>query len=177
MEIKQKKIKDVFVAYPEIYRDERGEFSRQFCIKEMGENMIKNEIMQTNISVNPRRGTLRGMHCQKGKYAEDKVITCITGSVMVALIDIRTDSPTYLEYEKTTLDSKEKASLYVPAGCATGWITKEDNTILSYLMMNMYRPGEEFGIRYNDPNFNIDWETEIAVISKKDMSYPDFSAV
>ena len=67
--------------------------------------------------------------------------------------------------------------MYVPAGCATGWITKEDNTILSYLMMNMYKPGEEFGIRYNDPKFNIDWETEIAVISEKDMSYPDFSAV
>ena len=167
-------IKDTFLIKPKLFEDNRGSFRRSFCSNEFQENGIVINISQGNISENPNLGTLRGFHYQLAPFQEDKVITCLTGSIFDVIIDLREDSPTYLKKAIIEIDSNNKNSLFIPKGCANAWLTTKENTIIHYYMSEIYKPGYDRGFRYNDSFFNIKWPFEPKLISKKDQSYPDY---
>lgn len=177
MKFVKTKIKDCFKIKNNILKDQRGSFTRNFCQKLYERKKVKFLIKQSNISENLQKGTLRGFHYQSKYYTENKIINCISGSIFNVVIDLRKKSKSYKKIFMTTLSNKNKSSILIPAGCANGFLTLEDNTYIQYLMSDYFEKniGRYFGLRYNDKLFSkVKWPTRIKVISKKDLSYPDF---
>ena len=165
----------VFLIEIEKLNDERGFFARTFDSNFFEDSGLTSKFVQSSISYNVQKGTLRGMHYQVDPYAETKLISCTNGKIFDVLIDLRPDSKTFKKWQSFELDSKHYSSLYVPEGIAHGFQTLEDNSVLSYQISNIYKPDFSRGIRWNDPFFNIDWPVEVSEISKKDLSYVDFN--
>lgn len=154
--------------------DERGFFARTWCTQEFAEHGLDAHLVQCNLSLNRQRGTLRGMHYQQAPYAETKVVRCIRGALYDVIIDLRPESPTYLQWLGVTLSAENRTMLYVPKGFAHGFQTLADNTEVFYQMSDFYAPAYAGGLRWNDPHFNIRWPLKVSVISAKDQSYADF---
>ena len=154
--------------------DDRGFFARFFCVDEFsGEGLISN-FVQINNSLTKNRGTLRGMHYQLPPAAEVKVVRCIKGSLFDVILDLRPDSATFGQWFGDTLSAENRRMMYVPEGFAHGFVTLEDNTEAFYLVSKAYAPEQERGIRYNDPEFGIEWPIKPVEISGKDENWPDF---
>ena len=132
--------------------------------------------MQCNLSVNTRRGTLRGMHYQAAPYEEAKVVACTRGGLYDVIVDLRADSATYCRWFGIELTAANGRLLYVPKGFAHGFQTLVDETAVSYLMSERYSPAHARGVRWDDAAFGIDWPAAERIISEKDRSYPDFVA-
>lgn len=164
-------LKGLVVIEPEYHFDERGFFSRIVCQDEFKQHGLENTWLQQNISFNKDKGTLRGMHLQKGEAAEIKIVRCTQGSVFDVAVDLRENSETYLKYFGIELSSKNHKQLYIPKGFAHGFITLCDNCELTYLMSQKYMPGYSCGFRYDDPKFNIDWPITVNCISEKDKNW------
>lgn len=154
--------------------DERGFFARSFCTEEFAKHGLETVYVQQNMSRSAKKGTLRGMHFQLGKHAEVKVIRCVSGAVYDVLFDIRPDSPSFGKWFGAELSAENGVQMYAPAGVAHGFITLTDNAEVTYLVSSPYAPGQESGVRWNDPAFNAVWPTEVTVISPKDAAWPDF---
>jgi dTDP-4-dehydrorhamnose 3,5-epimerase len=174
MKFYKQNINGVFIIKPEPFEDHRGLFRRHFCQNEFKAHSLFTEIQQTNISENHKAFTLRGFHFQHPPKYESKVISCLTGSLFDIVVDLRPDSPTYLQWQQFELSADSRASIYVPEGCANAWMTLADNTCVLYYHSEFFSPGYEGGIRYDDPLFKFKWPREPAVISDKDKSYPNF---
>ena len=177
MKFVKTKIKDCFVIKNNIIKDKRGSFTRSFCEKLYKKNKIRFIVKQTNISENLKKGTFRGFHYQSKSYSENKIINCISGSIFNVVIDLRKKSVTYKKTLIAKISDKNKISIFIPAGCANGFLTLEDNTYISYLMSDYYEKNKKkySGIRFNDKLLaNIKWPIKFKVISKKDLSYPNF---
>ena len=164
----------VFLIEIEKLNDERGFFARTFDSNFFEENKLVSKFIQSSISHNVQKGTLRGMHYQIDPYAETKLISCTNGKIFDVLIDLRPDSKTFKKWQSIELDSKNYSTLYVPEGIAHGFQTMEDDSVLSYQISNVYKPEYSGGIRWNDPLFNIDWPLKPTIISKKDQKYLDY---
>jgi len=147
--------------------DERGVFARTF-----DQSWLTFETVQSNISFNPKVNTLRGLHFQESGPLEHKIVTLITGSVFLVVVDLRKFSPEYLKPNSVKLNSPLSQSLYIPSGYATGWISTSSDTTLQYLMSARYEECTYSGLRYNDPVLNIKWPSEPAVISEQDSKWP-----
>jgi dTDP-4-dehydrorhamnose 3,5-epimerase len=150
------------------HTDKRGEFIKLFSkdnLKKIGWN--KN-IFQINYSVTKKKGTIRGMHYQIGKFKEEKIVTCIKGSLYDVVIDMRKNSPTYLKWFGIILSKKNKLSLHIPENFAHGFQTLEDNTEVIYIHSNYYNPKKEITINPLDPATKIKWKNKIKFMSKKD---------
>jgi len=154
--------------------DERGFFARGWCWQEFTNHGLENRLVQMNISVNRHKHTLRGFHYQIAPYQEDKLLRCIRGSIHDILLDLRPDSPTYLQHLQIELSADNYRSLLVPKGCANAFLTLRDETEITYLVSEFYKPAAERGVRWNDPVIGAQWPAEPAVISEKDRSWPDF---
>ena len=154
--------------------DQRGFLARTFCREEFAAHKLKTEIAQANLSYNQKKGTLRGLHYQEQPYAEAKLVQCIKGAVYDVIIDLRKDSPTYAKWAAFELDALKRHILYVPEGLAHGFQTLEDETLVYYLMFEVYAHKYARGVRWNDPVFGIKWPLTDPVISSKDRSWPDF---
>lgn len=154
--------------------DERGFFARMFCRDEMAAAGLEPEISQVNNSLSRDRGTLRGLHYQVGDAAETKLVRAVRGGVFDVAVDLRPDSPTYLQWSGIEVTAENRQMLYVPRGCAHGILTLEDDTELIYLASHHYVPEAERGARWNDPAFDIAWPLEPHVISEKDANWPDW---
>jgi len=163
-----------FVIEPERMADSRGFFARTFDAREFEAHGLNARIAQTNLSHNPRRGTLRGMHYQRAPFAEAKLIRCTRGAVHDVIIDLRPGSPTYRSHFGVRLDAENRKMLYVPEGFAHGFLTLADDTEVSYQISQFYSPEHGAGVRWNDPAFGISWPAEVAVIAERDRTYPDF---
>lgn len=155
--------------------DQRGFFARAWCQKEFEAHGLIRRVVQANISLSKRKGTLRGMHYQAAPYAEAKLVRCTRGAIYDAIIDLRPDSPTYMQWLGVELTAENYRMLYVPEGFAHGFQTLVDNTEVAYQVSQFYTPEAEGGVRYNDPAFGIEWPLEVQVISDKDKSWPDYS--
>lgn len=155
--------------------DDRGFFARFFCEREYQAHHLNPKIVQINNSLSRIKGTLRGMHYQLAPKAEDKVVRCLRGALFDAIIDLRPDSPTYLQHFTIELTAENRTMLYVPKGFAHGFLTLAEDTETFYLATEFYSPELERGVRYNDPKFGIRWPFEPAVISDKDRNHPDFN--
>lgn len=170
MIFKKQKLADVFLIEAQCHRDERGLFRRHYCEKELKENGIDFTVRQGNISENASKHTIRGFHYQQEPSKESKIISCISGSVFNVIIDIRKNSPTFLQWQEFNISSVGRESLYIPVGCANAFLTLEDNTFIHYYMNDFYTT-DSLGFRYNDPAFAINWPVKPEHMSEKDRNY------
>jgi dTDP-4-dehydrorhamnose 3,5-epimerase len=164
----------VFDIYPDAKCDERGFFARTWCQKEFEEKRLVSTLAQCSISFNNRKGTLRGMHYQDEPYAETKVVRCTRGAIYDVALDLRRDSPTFQQWVARELTAENRHMLYIPQGCAHGFLTLEDNTEIFYQISEFFDAPSARGVRWNDPAFGIAWPGEAEVISERDRTYPDF---
>jgi dTDP-4-dehydrorhamnose 3,5-epimerase len=169
------KLAGVFVVETDAHRDERGSFARIFCAEEFAAAGISFTTAQVNLSGNAKRHTLRGMHYQDPPYAEAKFVRAVRGRAFDVVIDLRTNSPTHRQWVGVTLDSRALNGVYVPEGCAHGFLTLEDDTDILYQMGRTFVDGHARGVRWNDPAFAIAWPAAPAVISPRDRQYPDYA--
>jgi dTDP-4-dehydrorhamnose 3,5-epimerase len=167
-------ISDSILITPDLFQDDRGLFRRHFCQNVFKENGITFDVKQTNVSENFNKGTLRGFHYQTEPFGEDKIITLMSGALFNVVIDLRPKSPTYLKHFSLELTSQSRQSLLIPKGCASAFLTLEDNTTVFYLMSNFFSSENYFGIRFDDPYFKIKWPFQPKTISEKDKNFPDF---
>ena len=157
--------------------DSRGYFARAFCQKEFAEHGLKPVIAQANVAFNKKKGTLRGMHFQFPPAAETKLVRCTRGAILDIIVDLRPDSPTYLQHIAVELSEDNGRALYVPERFAHGYQVLRDSTETSYQVGEFYTPGSEGGLRYDDPRLNLTWPLPVAVISEKDEAWEPLSRI
>ncbi len=174
MKLLEHKIAGLYTIRPDLHKDERGVFCRSFCEKEFVQHGIPFKVKQGNISENFMKHTLRGFHYQVEPTKESKILTCVIGALYNVVLDLRHDSETYKEWVALEISSEQRESIHVPTGCANAFITMADQTIVHYYMGDFFSPDTYRGLRYNDPSFSFKWPCEPAVISEKDLNYPDF---
>ena len=173
MEFEKTKIDGAVLIKRIPYEDERGSFARFFCAEEFGGVGINTSYVQMNFCTNTNANTLRGLHYQIGRAAEDKLVVCVEGCVWDVCVDLRKDSPTYCQYVGYELSKTNGKMLFIPKGCAHGYLTLTANSNLVYLMSEFYIENMSAGYRYDDPTFAIDWPImNNLVISKKDATLP-----
>ena len=165
----------VFAIELECKSDERGFFARTWCPGEFQARGLNTKIAQCNVSFNRRKGTLRGLHYQKAPHAETKLVRCTRGSLFDVVIDLRPESPTFKQHVGIALTAEKRNMVYIPEGCAHGFLTLEDATEIFYQISEFHHPESAGGVRFNDPAFQISWPGNIEVISERDRTYTDFS--
>jgi dTDP-4-dehydrorhamnose 3,5-epimerase len=156
-------------------RDERGFFARTY-----GADMFRaaglpfGTVRQTSISHNKRRGSLRGMHWQAEPKSEGKLVRVTQGRIFDVIIDLRPASPAYLQWFGLELNGQQQDGLLVPPGCAHGFITLDDDSVVTYMMDADFDPVMARGVRWNDPAFQIAWPLRPEVMSERDRTWPDY---
>ncbi len=172
MKITPLKISGAFLLEQEPFVDDRGSFARQFCKKELAVAGIDFDIKQCNLSKNYRAGVLRGMHYQKEPYPEIKMVSCFKGAVYDVLVDLRQESPTYLQWIATELTEENGRTIYIPSGVAHGFQTLKDDSVVYYQLGEFFMPECYAGIRWDDPKVGIIWPAcENRIICERDMAY------
>ena len=154
------------------FSDSRGWFARTFCKKEFEQIGHEKEWVQMNHSATYTKGSIRGMHYQVAPFKEIKMVRCIAGKVLDVIVDLRKDSPTFLQWTGIELSAENKKMLYIPEGFAHGFQTLEDNCELIYHHTSFYAPGAEGGICYNEPAIAIQWPQAVAGVSERDKGHP-----
>jgi dTDP-4-dehydrorhamnose 3,5-epimerase len=154
--------------------DSRGFFARIYCEREFEANGLPTGMVQSNMSLTRRAGTLRGMHYQSAPHAEDKLVQCVRGAIWDAIVDIRPESATYCKWTGVELSESNGRMLLVPKGFAHGFITLTGDAVVTYQMSDFYTPAAERGARHDDPAFGIEWPAPVLDMSDKDRSWPDF---
>lgn len=156
--------------------DERGWFARAFDADAFKARGLDHRVVQCNISLNARRGTVRGMHYQAEPHSEPKLVRCVRGSSFDVALDLRSDSPGYCRWHGVELSAENHRALYLPPGVAHGYQTLADETELFYQMGYHHVPEAARGVRWDDPAFGIEWPHVAGepVISERNRSYPDF---
>jgi dTDP-4-dehydrorhamnose 3,5-epimerase len=166
-----------FVIDLERREDSRGYFARAFCQHELAAHGLKPVIAQANVAFNKIAGTLRGMHFQFPPKAETKIVRCTRGAIVDIIVDLRPESPTYLESISVELNEENGRALYVPERFAHGYQTLVDATETSYQVGEFYAPETEGGLAYDDPRLALEWPLPVAVISEKDAEWAQLDAV
>ncbi len=169
------KLKNAFIIDVQKHEDERGFFARSYCNREFEAHGLNTNVVQANISYNKTRGTLRGIHTQLRPFGESKLVRCTRGALYDVIVDLRTESETYLQWIGVELTEESYRMLYVPEGFGHSFITLEDETEATYQVTQYYTPAAERGYRWDDPAFNIEWPISPQVISTKDRSHPFFT--
>jgi dTDP-4-dehydrorhamnose 3,5-epimerase len=157
--------------------DERGFFARTWCAEEFAREGLPSALTQSSVSWNERRHTLRGLHWQASPHGEGKLVRCTRGAIVDVVVDLRSESPTYLQHVAVDLDQDNRTALFIPPGLAHGFLTLVDGTEVAYQMDVAHVPDAARGARWDDPAFAISWPAAPAVISTRDRSYPDFAPV
>jgi dTDP-4-dehydrorhamnose 3,5-epimerase len=168
------KIPGVFEIHLEPKPDERGFFARTWCAKEFEVHGLNPGLAQCSVSFNHRKGTLRGIHYQAAPFVEAKLVRCTRGAIYDVAVDLRPRSPTFKEWVAVILSAQNRHMLYVPEGCAHGFLTLEPETEVFYQMSEIYNVDATRGVRWDDPAFQIAWPAEVEVISQRDRTYPSF---
>jgi dTDP-4-dehydrorhamnose 3,5-epimerase len=165
-------IAGVWTAESGAFRDNRGAFSRLFCADQEKAILGNRNIVQINHSLTRAVGAVRGMHYQKPPQAEMKIVRCIRGRVLDVAVDLRKDSPTFLEWTATELTPDNRLAFIIPEGCAHGFQVLEENSELLYLHTAFYTPAAEGAVRFDDPAIGIKWPLPPTDLSPRDMSHP-----
>jgi dTDP-4-dehydrorhamnose 3,5-epimerase len=168
------KLPGVFEIHLEPHSDDRGFFARSWCQREFEANGLDPRLVQCNISFNLRKGTLRGMHFQAPPHAEAKLVRCTRGAIYDVVLDMRPSSPEYRNWIAVFLTAANRQMVYVPEGCAHGFLTLENETEVFYQMSEFYDVESARGLRWNDPAFGITWPERVEVISQRDAGYASF---
>lgn len=176
MRVFQTEIQGCFLIEPAVFFDGRGYFMESFNHRNLTEALgLDVQFVQDNQSCS-HKGVLRGLHFQTGEHAQAKLVFVPHGAVQDVVVDLRKEMPSFGKYITMTLSDKNKKQLYIPKGCAHGFLALEDNTLFMYKCDNFYNKNAEAGIRYDDPILNIDWklDREKIILSEKDSSLPSF---
>ncbi len=163
-----------FVIELERREDDRGYFARAWCEQELADHGLCTDVSQVNVGVSVLAGTLRGMHYQVAPHAEVKIARCARGAAFDVAVDLRPDSPTFLEWQGCELSGDNGRMLYIPEGCAHGYLTLTDDAELLYFTSRRYAPDAARGVRFDDPQFSIEWPRPVTTISPADAAWPDF---
>jgi dTDP-4-dehydrorhamnose 3,5-epimerase len=166
------KLSGAFIIDLERREDNRGFFARAFCQHEFADHGLKPVIAQANIGFNRRRGSVRGMHFQYPAAAETKLVRCTRGAVLDIIVDLRPESPTYLDHASVELSADNHRAIYVPERFGHGYQVLEDETETSYQVGEFYTPEAEGGLRYDDPALGLTWPLPVTEISEKDAGWP-----
>ena len=165
------KLKGAFIIDIERREDSRGFFARAFCQREFEEHGLKPAIAQSNVAFNHKEGTLRGMHFQFPPAAETKLVRATRGAIVDIIVDLRPESPTFLQHIEVELSEDNNRALYVPERFAHGYQVLRDRTETSYQVGEFYTPGSEGGLLYDDPGLKLSWPLPVSVISEKDQAW------
>lgn len=172
MRIEKTGIEGLAVLHFEVHEDSRGSFSRTYCREALAAAGLPFELVQANLSRNPTRHTLRGLHFQHPPHQETKIIVCVRGRIWDVAVDARPGSPTFGEWRGFDLPAGGGRGLYLAAGLAHGFLTLEPDSDVHYLTDAAYTPHASAGISWRDPALAIDWPAEPAVISERDQALP-----
>ena len=165
------RLKGAFIVELERRTDERGFFARAFCQNEFRERGLKAVIAQANIASNLKKATLRGMHFQYPPAAETKLVRCTRGAILDIIVDLRPESPTYLEHIAVELNDDNMTALYVPGRFAHGYQALREATDTSYQVGEFYTPDAEGGLRFDDSQLGLQWPLPVSVVSPKDQAF------
>jgi dTDP-4-dehydrorhamnose 3,5-epimerase len=165
---------DIVIVDVEPHVDGRGLFARTFCEAEFAAAGLPTRFVQSSVSFNTRRGTLRGLHYQAPPKPEAKLVRCTRGTIHDVVVDLRPSSATFLRWISVELTAENRRALYIPGGCAHGFQTLTDDAEVLYLMTEFYAPELARGVRWNDPVFGVEWPIADPRLSERDATYPDF---
>ena len=168
------KLSGAYIIEIEKIEDERGFFARTFDKNEFLERGLNADFIQSSVSHNNKKGTIRGMHYQSKPYEEVKIVRCTKGKIFDVIIDLRSDSKNFKKWCSFELTEHNYKMLYIPKGFAHGFQTLEDNTEITYQISEIYHPKSSKGIKWNDRVFDIQWPLEISCMSKRDLDYTPF---
>ncbi len=173
MQFTEQKIKGVWVIEPRVFADARGYFMETFKQAEFEKHIGKVNFIQDNESKSTY-GVLRGLHFQKGEWAQAKLVRVMVGTVLDVAVDIRPDSPTFGQYVAVELSAENKRQLFIPRGFAHGFLVLSDEAVFSYKVDNVYAPQAEGSVNYADPTIGIDWTIPQSdmLLSEKDRNAP-----
>jgi dTDP-4-dehydrorhamnose 3,5-epimerase len=176
MNIRPTALVGVMVVSPAVNSDERGLFARTYDAETFTAAGLPTLWPQCNTSSNRRKGTLRGLHYQAEPRPDPKLVRCTRGRIFDVVVDLRRDSPSFRHWAGVELSEHNREALAIPAGCAHGFLTLQDDCEVFYMMGEVYVPELARGVRWNDPAFAIQWPLEPAIIAERDASWPDFCA-
>ena len=165
-------IEGLVIVEPKVFGDHRGFFMESWSERAFAEAGLNYTFVQDNHSSSTVKGTLRGIHFQRGDKAQAKLVRCVRGRVLDVAVDLRPGSPTYKKWVAVELLEENKRMVMIPRGFGHGFVTLTDNVEFLYKADNPYAPESEGGIRWNDPELNIDWGLQNPVLSDKDKVNP-----
>ncbi|MFW5959904.1 MAG: dTDP-4-dehydrorhamnose 3,5-epimerase [Chitinivibrionales bacterium] len=177
MEFLETELNGAVLIKPDVYGDSRGFFMESYNREKFVKGGIETVFLQDNYSKSETMYTLRGLHFQRPPFAQAKLIRVNIGSVYDVIVDLRKDSPTYRKWQGFTLSDENFLMLYVPEGFAHGFVTLEKGVHFQYKVSNFYSKEHDSGIRYDDPEFNIDWPAQDFLLSEKDRQLPYFTDI
>lgn len=172
MKVIRTKIEDLFVLQPEVFNDNRGFFMESWSKQKLEELGLHYNFVQDNHSKSAVKGTLRGIHFQKGDKAQAKLVRCVRGAVLDVAVDLRHESPTYKQWVAVELSEENKKQFLIPRGFGHGFVTLTDDVEFLYKADNYYAPEADGGIRWNDPEIGVEWGIDKPILSAKDKKNP-----
>ena len=172
MKITKTKLEGVVIIEPDVFGDSRGFFMESWNKKKMAEAGLNYDFVQDNHSKSTVKGTLRGIHFQKGDKAQAKLVRCVKGAVLDVAVDLRKNSPTFKQWVIVELSEENKKQLLIPRGFGHGFLTLTDNVEFLYKADNYYAPEADAGIRWNDLDIGVEWDVENPILSEKDKKNP-----
>lgn len=172
MELLKTKLEGVYILIPKVFGDHRGFFMESWSRRTMEEAGLYYDFVQDNHSLSTVKGTLRGIHFQKGDKSQAKLVRCVRGAVLDVAVDLRHDSPTYKQWVGVELSEENKKQLLIPRGFGHGFVTLTDHVEFLYKADNYYAPEADGGIRWNDPDIGVDWGISDPILSEKDTKNP-----
>ena len=175
MKVIETEIKDLYMIEPQVFGDNRGWFMESWSQKKMEEAGLFYNFVQDNHSFSAVKGTLRGLHFQKGSSSQAKLVRCVRGAVFDVAVDLRKNSKTYKKWVGCILSEENKKQFLIPRGFAHGFLTLTDNVEFVYKADNYYDPQADRNIIWNDEDINVDWGIENPILSEKDKKAPKLS--
>lgn len=172
MNIIKTEVLDVYILEPKVFGDSRGWFMESWSQAKMLSAGLKYDFVQDNHSFSASKGTLRGIHFQKGDAAQAKLVRCVEGAVLDVAVDLRAGSPTYKKWVAVELSSENRRQLLIPRGFGHGFLTLTDNVQFLYKADGLYNYEMDRNIRWNDPDLNINWGIDKPILSDKDANAP-----
>ena len=167
-------IEGAYLIQDTVFRDERGAFTQAWETSEFLKAGISITISSSCFSYNISAGILRGLHYQSEPFGQSKIVSCVAGKLYDVILDLRKDSSSYLHWKAIELEAISGQAIYIPKGCAHGFLTLMDHTVVSYFIEGDYNPQAAGVVRWNDPAISIKWPETDPVLSEKDRNAVDF---
>lgn len=162
------RVHGAFLIEPSIFADDRGSFTEVYQLQALAERGWHGTFVRSALSHNNKRGTLRGLHFQRAPHSEAKLVICIRGAVYDVMADVRTDSPTFGQWDGFELTPENRRALFLPEGVAHGYLTLSDESTVHYHLSAYYTPQLGEGIRWDDPTLAIQWPLPPSILSEQD---------